>query len=331
MSRIVRFHKIGGPEVLCVDEVSDIYPGPNEVRINVKAIGLNRAEVMLREGIYHEKPKFPSRLGYEAAGVIDLVGDDVSCWKVGDIVSTIPSFSLSQTNQGVYGESAIVPAEVLSKYPSCLTPIQGAAIWMQYLTAYGALVSYGNLKSGQTVIVTAASSSVGIAAIQLVTLLGAEVIAVTRNNIKKPPLYKLGAQHVIVTEEEDLIDEVKKITNGRGADLAFDPIAGPALNLICNSMANHGKIFEYGALYPGNTNYPLMPMLARSLSIIGYQVLDFVLDSKNLNPAKEFIVEQIESGELDPIIDSVFPLDKIQDAHRYMESNKQLGKIVVTT
>ena len=330
MARTVRFYKTGGPEVLTIDDIPEVYPESNEVRIRVKAIGLNRAEIMLREGIYHENPVFPSRLGYEASGVIDAVGADVKLYKKGDIVSTIPSFSISQTKQGVYGESAVVPSEVVTKYPTCLSPIQGASIWMQYLTAYGALISYGSLKPGQFIIITAASSSVGIAAIQIAKLIGAEVIAVTRNRSKRTSLYELGANFVIVTDDQNLEDEVKKITNERGADLAFDPIAGPILTSICNVMKNHGKIYEYGALYYGATNYPLMPMLARSLSIIGYQVLDFVLDQERLIGAKKFINHSIESGKLTPVIDNVFSLDEIKEAHYYMESNKQLGKIVVT-
>ena len=152
-------------DVLQLDEVIEREPRSGEVRIRVEAIGLNRAEVMFRRGEYLEDPNFPSRIGYEAAGTVEAVGDDVEHIQVGDRVSTIPSFSMGE--YGVYGETAVVPAYAIASYPDNLTAEQGAAIWMQYITAYGALIHYGKLQAEQTVLITAASSSVGLAAIQI--------------------------------------------------------------------------------------------------------------------------------------------------------------------
>ena len=153
MARIVRFHETGGPEVLLLDEVVDGAPGSGEVLLRIEAIGLNRAEVMLRQGIYHEQPEFPSRIGYEAAGVVQALGDGVGGLSVGERVATVPSFGLSQTRQGVYGESAMVPAEIVLAYPPALSPVEGAALWMQYLTAHGALADYGALGATDTVLI----------------------------------------------------------------------------------------------------------------------------------------------------------------------------------
>ena len=329
MVRIVRFHEIGGPGVLCLDQVPENNPGPGEVRIKVEAIGLNRAEVMLREGIYHEQPVFPSRIGYEAAGVVDAVGEGVRAPKEGERVATVPSFALSQTHQGVYGESAVVPAEVAEPYPANLSSIQGAAIWMQYLTAYGALVQYGGLGSNDVALITAASSSVGIAAIQIAKDCGATVIATTRHSSKRSALLDIGADHVVATEEEDLPERVMEITDGSGARIAFDPIAGPMLTALTTAAAAHGTIFEYGALHAAETDYPLMPMLAKSLTIVGYQVLDYVLDPARFDAARDYIFARLDSGALIPVIDRIFPLDQIVAAHQHMESNTQCGKIVV--
>ena len=176
-------------------------PGEGEVRLKVEAIGLNRAEVMFRQGQYLESPEFPSRLGYEATGTVDAVGPEVSGIRVGDRVSTIPSFSMGK--YGVYGESAIVPASALARYPDNLSPIEGTAIWMQYLTAFGALVEYGHIKKNDPVLITAASSSVGLASIQIARAAGAPAIASTRGVDKKPFLLDAGADQVIVTDEED--------------------------------------------------------------------------------------------------------------------------------
>lgn len=329
MPRIVVFHETGGPEVLRLEERPQAPPGPGEVRLRVEAIGLNRAEVMLREGVYHERPVFPSRIGYEAAGVVDAVGAGVRGVRKGDRVATVPSFALSQTRQGVYGESAAVPAELAVPYPAALSPVEGAALWMAYLTAYGALVHYGGLGAGDAALITAASSSVGIAAIQIARARGAVAIAATRRPAKKAALLAHGADHVIATEE-DLPARVMEITGGAGARVVFDPVAGPLLTTLCAACAEHGTIYEYGALHPGETLYPLMPMLARSLTIVGYQVLDFVQDAGRFAAARDFIFAGVADGALVPAIDRRFPLERIADAHRYMESNAQCGKIVVT-
>jgi NADPH:quinone reductase len=160
MSKVVKFYEFGSTEVLKLEEESLREPQAGEVRIEVKALGLNRAEVMYRTNTYTEQAQFPSRIGYEAAGIIDAVGEGVTDFQVGDRVSTIPGFSLNQ--YGVAGDSAIVPAMHIAKYPEQLSPEEGTSIWMQYLTAYGSLVEFGKLKRGDVVAITAASSSVGM-------------------------------------------------------------------------------------------------------------------------------------------------------------------------
>ena len=168
MARVVRFHRIGGPEVLQIDSLDVPPPGPGEVRIQVKALGLNRAEAMFREDRYLEKPLLPSKLGYEAAGIVESVGPNVADLKPGDAVSTIPGFHQGQ--YGVYGDTAIVPEAAVAKLPASLAWSEAAAIWMQYLTAYGALVDIGKLATGDALLIPAASSSVGLAAIQIARL-----------------------------------------------------------------------------------------------------------------------------------------------------------------
>lgn len=160
-ARIVHFHSTGGPEVLKIEELPIPEPNKGEVHLNVKAIGLNRAEVMFRTGQYLESPNLPSKLGYEAAGTSSAVGPDVDKSWLGKNVSTVPNFLM--THYGVYGEVAIVPVSALAVYPDTLTP-EGTSIWMQYLTAYGALIAFGQIAKGDFVIITAASSSVGPAA-----------------------------------------------------------------------------------------------------------------------------------------------------------------------
>jgi len=328
MPRIVRFYETGEADVLKLEDEPLAEPGEGEVRLKVAAIGLNRAEVMFRQGAYLENPQFPSRLGYEAAGTVDAVGRGVSSIDVGDRVSTIPSFSLTQ--YGVYGESAVVPAYSVARYPDRLSAVEGAAIWMQYMTAYGALIEFGRLKADATVLITAASSSVGLAAIQMAKSTGARVIATTRGTDKRSFLLDAGADHVIATDEEDMVAQVMAQTNGRGADLLFDPVAGPFLEKLAGAAAPGATIFEYGALSTAPTAFPLFDAIGKGLSVRGYTLFEIVREQERMARGKQFVYDGLESGKLRPIIARTFSLDDIVDAHRYMESNRQMGKIVVT-
>ncbi len=328
MSKIIRFHETGGADVLKIEDLPLTEPGEGEVRLKVEAIGLNRAEIMFREGQYLEDPEFPSRLGYEAAGVVDAVGPGTKGIQVGDRVSTIPSFSIGK--YGVYGESAIVPDYAVERYPDNLTAIEGAAIWMQYLTAFGALVEIGQLRKEDSVLITAASSSVGLAAIQITKAAGALAIATTRGADKKPFLLDAGADHVIVTDEEDLVAGVMAVTSDKGASVIFDPVAGPFLEKLADAAASSATIFEYGALSPEPTLFPLFPALGKGLTVRGYTLFEIVQDSEKRARGISYIRDGLQSGALKPVIDRTFPLDAIVEAHRYLESNQQKGKIVVT-
>jgi NADPH2:quinone reductase len=328
MPKIVRFYETGAAEVLKVEELPLVEPGEGEVRLAVEAIGLNRAEVMFRQGQYLENPVLPSRLGYEAAGIVDAVGPGTKGIQIGDRVSTIPSFSMGA--YGVYGESAIVPAYAVAHYPESLSPVEGAAIWMQYLTAFGALIEFGRLQKDAYVLITAGSSSVGLAAIQIAKSVGALAVVTTSGAGKKSFLMGAGAAHVVVTDEEDLVESVKSITSGKGVSLVFDPVAGPLLGELADTAAPGATIIEYGALSPSPATFPLFSALAKGLTVRGYTLFEIVKNPERLARGKQFIYDGLASGVLKPVIDRTFPLESIVEAHRYMESNQQKGKIVVT-
>ncbi|HZP85575.1 MAG TPA: zinc-dependent alcohol dehydrogenase family protein [Burkholderiales bacterium] len=328
MPRIVRFHQTGGPEVLQIAEEPLVEPKQGEVRLRVQALGLNRAESMFRSGAYLEAPQLPSRLGYEAAGIVDAVGPNVSNVKVGDRVSTIPSFGLSA--YGVYGESAVVPASAVAAYPSNMSPEQGAAIWMQYMTAWIGLIERAQLQKGQVALITAASSSVGLAAIQIAKATGARAIAVTRKSDKKARLLEAGADHVIASTEEDLPERVAALTDGKGANLIFDPVSGPYVETLAQAAAKSGKIIIYGLLDMRPTPFPLFPAFQKGLWMHAYALFECTTDPVAVERGKRYIYDGLQSGKLKPILDpNVFTLDQIVEAHRYLESNQQFGKIVV--
>ena len=328
MPKTIRFHETGGADVLKVEDLPLTEPGEGEVRLKVEAIGLNRAEIMFREGQYLETPELPSRLGYEASGIVDAVGPGTDGIQIGDRVSVVPGFSMGK--YGVYGESAIVPAYAVASYPQNLSAVEGAAIWMQYMTAFGALIEFGQLKKEDAVLITASSSSVGLAAIQMTKAVGALAIATTRGAGKKKFLLDAGADHVIVTDEDDLAETVLALTSGNGANIIFDPVAGPLLEKLAEAASSNATIFEYGALSSEPTIFPLFPSLAKGLTVRGYTLFEIVNDTDKFARGKQYVYDALQSGALKPIIDRTFPLDAIAEAHRYMESNQQKGKIVVT-
>ncbi len=231
---------------------------------------------------------------------------------------------------GVYGDLVNVPVHAVAKHPPNLSWTEAAAIWMQYLTAYGALVDIAKLTSGDTLLIPAASSSVGLAAIQIANLVGATPVALMRKSNKCAELMKLGAMHVIATAEQDLVAEANKLTGGNGARVVFDPVAGPTLAKLAAATAPHGIIIEYGALSPEPTPYPLFEVLGRFLTIRGYVLFEITSVPARLEAGKKFVVDGLASGQLKPIIAKTFPLENIVEAHRYLESNQQIGKIVVT-
>ncbi len=328
MPKIVRFHRLGGPETLQFDELPQQQPGGGEARLKVQAIGLNRAESMFYRGEYLEHAQFPARLGYEAAGIVDTVGDGVDRKWIGKSVATVPGFSM--TRYGTLGEEVNVPASALANYPSNLTPTQASAIWMQYVTAYGALVHIGGVQAGDFVSIPAASSSVGLAAIQITREAGATAIAITRTAAKRPELLALGAHHVIVSEAEDYVSRIGEITGGKGVRLTFDPVAGPGVERLATAAARGGIIFEYGLLSGQPTPFPLFQALSNGLNIRGYTLMEITLDPARLKTATTYIYDRIADGRFVPKIAKTFPFAQTVDAYRYLESNQQVGKVVIT-
>jgi len=327
MPKIVRFHETGGPEVLKIEEESPRTPGKDVVKLKVRASGLNRAESMYYHGFYLEAPKLPSRIGYEVAGVVEAVGEGVDKDWIGKAVATVPGFSQNQF--GTLGEEAIVPEAVLGKYPSNLTPVQAAAIWMQYITAWGALVHYGNVQPGDFVSIPAASSSVGLAAIGIVRDAGATAIAVTRESVKKHELLNLGANAVIVSEEEDYAARIQEITSGKGVRLTFDPVGGPFVEKLAQAAAPGGTIFQYGLLSGEDTPFPLRLALGKGLSLRGYTLHEINRNAELLEKAKAYIYERLETGRFVPKIARTFRFEQTVEAYTYLESNQQVGKVVI--
>lgn len=325
MSKIVRFHATGGPEVLTLDDVEVREPGQGEIRIRTRALGVNRADAMLRSG---HLVQLPSGIGWEASGELDAIGPGVEGFAVGDAVSLIPCFRA--TDYPIHGELAIAPATAAVKHPDSLSWEQAAALWGQYLTAYGALIETADLKAGDTVLIPAASSSVGLAAIQIARSVGARPVALTRSSAKRRRLLDEGAEAVVVTDEEDVVTRVNELTDGHGARVIFDPVGGPALADLIGAAAPGGTVILYGALSSEATTLPVLEVIGKSLTIQGYKVFELTTDAERRKVAVNWILDGLARKVLRPVIDTVFPLEDIVAAHRRLESGSQVGKIVVT-
>jgi NADPH:quinone reductase-like Zn-dependent oxidoreductase len=327
MAKVVRIQSQGGPEVLEIGEVEIGEPGPGEARVRVEAVGLNRSEAMYRAGRYPVPCELPSRMGYEGAGTIDALGPGVEGFAIGDRVCVLP---MTTPGLGLWAEQAIVPARALLPAPPGLGAAEAASIWMQYMTAY-AIIEVAHVGIGDGVIVRAASSSVGLAAIQLANWAGAVSIACTRTNDKRQALLDQGAAHVVATEEENLVARVMAITGGKGARTAFDPVGGPYVDTLAQALAPRGILFIYGGLSEQPTPYPHWPCAMKGLSMRGWVASEIWNHPHRFKAAQEKILAGLAGGQLKPVIAKEFHgLEQIAAANAFLESNQQVGKVVVT-
>ncbi len=340
MPKIVRFHETGGPEVLKIEDEPLVEPGAGEVRIAVGAFGLNYAEMMYRRGAYIADPIFPARIGIEAAGIVDAIGAGVTGIGLGDRVSIVSiqasdrfgNWTQDFAKYGVYGESASAPAHAIVRNPDNISMEECAGIWCQYLTAWGGLIEYAGTTADDIVLVTAATSSAGLAGLQIAKEAGATVIAATRTATKKGYLLdQAGADAVIVTDEEDLVARVKEITVGQGFTVAYDPVGGAYIAKFIDAAQPCARIVNYGNLHPEPANFPMLPMLAKRLALKCHSCYDTTRDPDALARSHAYVFDRVESGALVPVIACTFPLDQIVEAHRTMEAQAHIGKIVVTT
>jgi NADPH:quinone reductase-like Zn-dependent oxidoreductase len=240
----------------------------------------------------------------------------------------VPAFSNHQ--YGTYGELILLPAYAIQKHPSNLSFEQAAALWTSYIAVYGMLVDSANLQPGQAVLFNAASSNTGLAIVQMVNLLGGVSIALTSSASKKQALLDAGAQHVILTGEQDIAKEVMTITGGKGADLILDAVGGKHFEHLVAAGAERAQIIAYGALSFEPAVWPAIPVLLKMLSIKGYNMGDLLMDYAKQQAAIAFVKAGVESGKLQPVVGAKFSLSDVANAHRSLEANQHTGKIVLT-
>ncbi|GAA3397001.1 zinc-dependent alcohol dehydrogenase family protein [Streptomyces roseoviridis] len=308
-----------------MEEIALPAPGPSELRMRVEAIGLNRAEALFRSGAYYYPATLPgSRLGYEAAGLVEEVGEGVTAYAPGDAVLAAANFDFGV--HGVYAERVVLREEYVVPRPAGVDAVAGAAAWLAYSTAYGGMVEAGGLRPGGHVVITGASSGVGTAAIQTALRIGAVPVAATRERAKRERLLALGAPHVVVTDEEDLVGAVRGITGGRGADVVFDAVGGPGFARLGGALRPEGTAVLYGWLDRRPAEVPLQ----WPLTVRGYANGAVVRTAEGRARMAGFIGSGLRDGSLAPVVAETFEgLGSMADAHRLMESHAHIGKIVV--
>ncbi|MCX5410964.1 zinc-dependent alcohol dehydrogenase family protein [Streptomyces sp. NBC_00059] len=325
MPRVVVFDRTGAPDVLRIAEEPVVEPAEGEVRIRIEAVGVNRLDQMMRAGSYPGPVRLPhARLGCEGTGVVDAVGPGVEGLAAGDavLVTAVPAMDLN----GTYAEYTTVPAATVIARPDGLDATGAAALWVAYSTAYGALVEKAGVRPGDHVLITAASSSVGLAAIQVARQIGAVPLAVTRHAAKKEGLLAAGAAAVVVTDDEDVAEAARRHSGGAGADIILDSVMGPGLPDLAKAARPGGTLVTAGWLDPRPATFPM----TWPLTILGYASFEHTLDPTVVRRIAAFLDAGLRTGALRPTVDRVFGLDEIVEAHRYLERGQQVGKIVVT-
>ncbi|MGH2957033.1 MAG: synaptic vesicle VAT-1 family membrane protein [Solirubrobacterales bacterium] len=333
----------GGPEVLRVEERPDPEVGSGEVRIAVRAAGINFADTMARVGLYPDAPKPPTVLGYEVAGEVESVGDGVEGHTVGDRV-------VAGTRFGGQASLVSVPAGQVLPLADRLGFEQGAAIPVNYSTAYCGLIVMGGLQEGERALIHAAAGGVGTAAVQIARMTGAEVFG-TASDSKHDAIRKLGVTHAIDYRTQDFEQEVTRITDGEGIDLAFDAQGPRSFRKDYRLLRPGGRLVMYGlseASTEGGRSIPrligslarmplaTMPwwkslqMMSENKGVFGLNMLAWWDEEGSIERITGPLVAQIEEGGLEPIVAESFPFDRAGEAHQFIAERRNVGKVVLT-
>jgi tumor protein p53-inducible protein 3 len=311
----------GGPEVLCYGDAPDPVPGADELLVRVRASAVNRADILQRRGGYAPPPGASPILGLEVAGEVQKAADG---WKVGDRVMAV-------VTGGGYAELATVPAKVAMRIPAQFNYEQAAAISEAFLTAYLNLFTMGRLKAGETVLIHAGASGIGTAAIQLAKAAGARVIATGGSEDKLARCRELGAAIAINYKKEAFGPAVLEATDGRGADVILDFVGAPYWEGNMIAAAPHGRLLLIGFLGGSSASMDIGPIMTKNLTVTGTTLRRYALPKKIalVRAFSRFAMPRFRRGELRPVIDKVFPLSQASAAHQYVESNRNVGKVVL--
>ncbi|REJ77349.1 MAG: NAD(P)H-quinone oxidoreductase [Acidobacteria bacterium] len=325
--RAVYINEYGGTDVLEVKEVEDSpSPRSGEVRVKVAAAALNRADILQRRGLYPPPSGYPERIpGLEFAGTVESVGEDVDRFEIGErVFGIIPG--------GAQAEMLVTGQDQLSRVPAGLELVSAAAIPEAFITAHDAMITQGGLKKGETVLIHAVGSGVGLAALQLANVAGARTIGTSRTNEKLERCEQMGLDVAISAEEHrNFADVVQKATEGVGADVILDLVGAKYLSQNIKSLAVKGRLLLVGLVGGAAAELDMRLVLQKRATLIG-TVLRGRSGAEKEEVTSAFerdVIPHLESGAISPNVDRVFPIDEIRDAHEYLESNESFGKVVI--
>jgi NADPH:quinone reductase-like Zn-dependent oxidoreductase len=340
--RAVVITKHGPPEVLAVEERPEPEAGPGEVRVAVRAAGINFADLMARSGLYPEAPKPPCVVGYEVAGEVDSVGEGVDSVGVGERV-------MAGTRFGGYSELVGVPAHAVLPLPERLSFEQGAAVPVNYATAYAALVVMAGLDRGERILIQAAAGGVGIAATQVAKNRGAEVFG-TASASKHEAIRGFGVDHPIDYRNDDFEEAIGRITGGEGIDVALDAIGPSSFRKDYRLLRQGGRLVCFGiselqggerrsiprvlgALASMTTAtmpwWKSLSLMNENKGVLGLNMLAWWDREGSLNRVIEPLAADLAEGRLEPVVAETFPFERAADAHRFIHERRNVGKVVL--
>lgn len=320
--------RTGGPDVLEFVDVPEPSPGENQVLVDLKATGLNWSELMIRCGDWPVDISKGFTLGSEGAGVVEKTGASVTDIQPGDRVIVLDFDSYLNQEQGCYAEKTVVPREKILKFPENLSFSEAAAVPMAALTAYDALINHSPLPESGTVVVTAGTGAVGIAAIQIALRKNLRVIGTTRSKSKKGQVQSLGAEVVVEADPVRLKEKIAELVKDEGVDAIFDPVGGQTATELISLLNFNGTYVNYGNMGEGAFNVP-SGFLFNQVKMHGYVILRNLEDPKTMQEVWSEVLPLIETREIVIPVHKTFPLEEVSQAHLEMEKHTHWGKLVL--
>lgn len=315
----------GGPEVLRIVERALPAPGPNDMVVRVHAAGINRPDVMQRQGNYAPPPGASDVLGLELAGTVEAVGSDVTRFAPGDRV-------LALVASGAYAERAVVHEDVAIAIPAGMSFIEAGAVPETYFTVWSNVFERAGLADGETLLVHGGTSGIGSTAIQVAKALGGRrVIATAGSDEKCAACLEMGADHAINYRTADFVEEGRRLTEGRGPDVILDMVGAPYFQKNLDLIALDGRISQIAFQYGSRANIDLAPLLFKRVTMTGstLRARPVAMKARLARALEEHVMPLLAARRALPVIDSVFPFEKVADAHTRMDGGSHVGKIVL--
>ncbi|WP_444943787.1 NAD(P)H-quinone oxidoreductase [Microbulbifer sp. ZKSA006] len=323
--RFIDLPAFGGPEVMQLQEMERPTPGPDEVLIRVAAAGVNRPDIVQRQGHYPPPAGASAVLGLEVAGEVVAIGGKVARWQVGDKVCAL-------TNGGGYAEYAVAPEGQCLPIPANLTPVEAAALPETFFTVWSNVFDRAALKAGEVILIHGGASGIGTTAIQLAHSLAARVFVTAGSAEKCAACVALGAERAINYREEDFVSVVREATAERGADVVLDMVGGSYINNNIRVAANDGRIVNIAYLAGAKVEVNMLPVMLKRLTLSGstLRARSPQVKSGIAQALEAKVWPLIEAGKVRPQIAAQFPLEQVVEAHKLLESRSITGKIVLS-